>query len=42
MTQISSPANSVLVIGRVFVENDDDLPVAYSLAKQIQLAALRP
>jgi len=40
-TQISSPANSVLVIGRVFVETDDDLPVAYSLAKQIQLAALR-
>jgi hypothetical protein len=40
MTQISSPNNSVLVIGRVFVENDSDLPTAYGLAKQIQLTPL--
>jgi hypothetical protein len=40
MTQISSPNNSVLVIGRVFVENDDDLSTAYGLAKQIQLTPL--
>ncbi|WP_346234233.1 DUF1254 domain-containing protein [Parafrigoribacterium mesophilum] len=40
MTQISSPNNSVLVIGRVIVENDRDLPAAYALAKQIQLAPL--
>ncbi|GHO47791.1 hypothetical protein KSX_59540 [Ktedonospora formicarum] len=40
MTQIASPHNSVLVIGRVFVESDSDLPTAYGLAKQIQLTAL--
>ncbi len=38
--QISSPNNSVLVIGRVFVENDSDIPAAYGLAKQIQLTPL--
>jgi hypothetical protein len=41
MTQISSPTDSALVIGRVFVESDSDLPVAYALAKQIQLAPLK-
>lgn len=40
MTQIASPNNAVLVIGRVFVENDSDLPAAYGLAKQIQLTPL--
>jgi hypothetical protein len=40
MTQIASPNNSVLVIGRVFVESDSDLPTAYGLAKQIQLTPL--
>ena len=40
MTQISSPNHSVLVIGRVFVESDSDLPTAYGLAKQIQLTPL--
>jgi hypothetical protein len=40
VTQISSPNNSVLVVGRVFVENDSDLPTAYALAGQIQLAPL--
>jgi len=40
MTQIASPNNSVLVIGRVFVESDSDLPTAYALAKQIQLTPL--
>jgi hypothetical protein len=38
MTQISSPDNSVLVIGRVLVYSDSDLPTAYGLAKQIQLS----
>jgi hypothetical protein len=38
--QISSPNNSVIVIGRVFVESDSDLPTAYGLAKQIQLTPL--
>ncbi|GAA5198760.1 hypothetical protein GCM10023346_36780 [Arthrobacter gyeryongensis] len=41
MTQISSPTHSALVIGRVFVESDSDLPTAYALAKQIQLAPLK-
>ena len=40
MTQISSPNNSVLVIGRVLVYNDSDLPTAYDLATQLQLAPL--
>ena len=37
MKQISSEDNSVLVIGRILVYNDSDLPTAYNLAKQIQL-----
>jgi len=41
MTEISAPNHSVLVIGRVFVESDRDLPIAYGLAKQIQLTPLR-
>jgi hypothetical protein len=40
MTQISSPNNSVLVAGRVFVESESDLPTAYNLAKQIQVVPL--
>jgi hypothetical protein len=40
MTQISSPNNSVLVLGRVLVYNDSDLPTAYDLAKQITLTLL--
>ncbi len=41
MTKISSPTNSVLVIGRVFVEGDSDLQTAYALAKQIVLQPLK-
>jgi hypothetical protein len=40
MTQISSPNNSVLVIGRVLVYSDSDLSTAYDLSKQIQLTPL--
>ena len=40
ITQISSPNNSVLVIGRVLVESDSDLSTAYALSKQIQLTPL--
>ena len=40
--QISSPNNSVLVIGRVLVYSDNDLSIAYGLAKQIQLTPLDP
>jgi hypothetical protein len=41
MKNISSPNNSVLVIGRILVYSDSDLPTAYSLAKQIQLTQLK-
>ncbi len=37
MAVISSPNDSVLVLGRVFVASDSDLPTAYALSKQIQL-----
>ena len=37
MLQISSPNNSVLVLGRTLVKSDSDLPAAYDLAKQIGL-----
>ncbi len=44
MKQISSPNNSVLVIGRILVYSDTDLPAAYDLTKQIQVVplAIRP
>lgn len=41
MKQISSPKKNAIVIGRVLVENDDDLPTAYTLTKQIQFTPLR-
>jgi hypothetical protein len=41
MKQISSPNNSVLVAGRVFVKNDSDLPNAHHLSTQIHLAPMR-
>ncbi len=40
MTRIPSPNKSALVIGRVLVDNDSDLPAAYGLAKEIQLTPL--
>ncbi len=40
MKQIFSPNSSVLVLGRVLVESDSDLPTAYGLAKQIQVTPL--
>jgi hypothetical protein len=40
MTQISSPNDSVLVLGRVLVYSDSDLSSAYDLSKQIQLTPL--
>ncbi len=40
MTQISSPNNSALVIGRVLVYGDSDVTTAYGLAKQILLTQL--
>jgi len=40
MARISSPSHSVVVIGRVFVASDSDLPTAYALTKQIQVVPL--
>ncbi len=40
ITQISSPNNSVFVVGRVFVESDSDVSTAYNIAKQIQLTPM--
>jgi hypothetical protein len=40
ITQISSPNNAVLVLGRVLVEGDNDLSTAYDLSKQLQLTPL--
>ncbi len=40
LKHISSPNNSVLVLGRVLVESDGDLSTVYDLSKQIQLTAL--
>jgi hypothetical protein len=40
MKQISSPDNSVLVLGRALVESDSDVAMVYALTKQIQLTPL--
>jgi len=40
VTQIAAPHHAVFVFGRVFVENDRDLPTAYALSKQIELSPL--
>lgn len=40
MKQISSPNNSVLVLGRILVYSDRDLATAYALTRQIQLTPL--
>jgi hypothetical protein len=40
MTQLASPNNSVLVIGRVLVASASDLPTAYGLARQIRITPL--
>ena len=39
--KILSPNSSVLIIGRVLVGGEDDLPAAYILSKQLQLTSLR-
>ena len=40
MTRISSPNNSVLVVGRTLVESDADVGAAYALTKRIDLRPL--
>ena len=42
MTQISTPGNSSLVVGRVFVDGVGDQPTAYALAKQIRVTPAKP
>jgi hypothetical protein len=39
-TEISSPNNSVLVLGRVLVYSEDDVSTAFGLAKQIRVTPL--
>ena len=39
VSKISSPNNSVFIIGRVLVIDANDLPVAYKLSKQLQLSS---
>ncbi len=41
MTRIDVPHNAALLIGRVFVANEDDRHTAYELAKLIQLTPAR-
>jgi hypothetical protein len=40
MKQISSPNNSIFVLGRILVHGDTDLPTAYALTKHIQVVPL--
>jgi hypothetical protein len=40
MKQVSSPDNSVLVLGRALVESDSDVATVYALTNQIQLTPL--
>ncbi|MEV4262471.1 DUF1254 domain-containing protein [Kribbella sp. NPDC049584] len=40
MTRIDIPHRAALLIGRVFVADEHDRPMAYALAKQIQLTPL--
>ena len=42
MARIASPNNSVLVIARVLVQDDADLPTARALSTQLQLTPLAP
>jgi len=40
MAHISSPNDSVLLVGRVFVASDSDLPTAHALTRQIEVVPL--
>jgi hypothetical protein len=42
MARIDIPHRTALLIGRVFVADEDDRPAAYALAKQIQLTPPSP
>jgi hypothetical protein len=41
MTQIISPNNEALLIVRVLVYNESDLPLVYNLSKQVQLTPFK-
>jgi hypothetical protein len=40
VTRIDVPHRAALLIGRVFVSDEDDRPAAYALARQVRLTAL--
>ena len=40
VTQLKSPDNSVILFGRVLVQNESDVSVAYGLSEQIHLTSL--
>ncbi|MGH8254993.1 MAG: DUF1254 domain-containing protein [Steroidobacteraceae bacterium] len=40
LPRISSPSNSVLVVGRVLVESLSDLPAAHALTRQLRIVAV--
>lgn len=40
MTRIDVPHHAALLIGRVFVADEDDRPAAYAIARQVQLGPL--
>ena len=40
VSRISSPNNSVLIVCRVLVSDESDIPVAYRFSKQLQLSPL--
>lgn len=42
MAHVSSLNNAVLLIGRVFVAEDSDVPTAYALARQISITSPEP
>ena len=39
-SRISAPNNSVLIVGRILVSDDNDIPAAYNLSKQLKLSSL--
>ena len=40
MTRIDVPHHAALLVGRVFVADEDDRPAAYAIARQVQLGPL--
>jgi len=42
MGHVSAPRNAVLLIGRVFVADDGDLPTAHALARELRLTPWAP